>query len=35
MTDYRVDDDNVEWGETEDGTWYSREPGSDEWVPWE
>ena len=35
MTDYRVDDDNVEWGETDDGTWYSRKPGSDEWELWE
>ena len=26
--DYRVDDDNVEWGEDENGTWWYRDPGT-------
>ena len=34
MADYRVDDDGTEWGQTEDGVWYYRETGSDDWIEW-
>ena len=34
MADYRVEDDGTEWGQTEDGVWYYREAGSEEWVEW-
>ena len=34
MADYRVDDDGTEWGQTEDGVWYYRESGSDDWIEW-
>jgi len=34
MADYRVEDDGTEWGQTEDGVWYYREAGSDDWVEW-
>ena len=34
MSDYRVDDDNVEWGEDENGTWWYRDPGTTEWNEW-
>ena len=34
MADYRVDDEGTEWGQTEDGVWYYRESGSDDWIEW-
>ena len=34
MTDYRVDDDNVEWGEDQNGTWWYRDPGATDWSEW-
>ena len=34
MADYRVDDDGTEWGQTEDGVWYYRDSGSNDWVEW-
>ena len=34
MADYRVDEDGTEWGQTEDGVWYYRETGSDDWIEW-
>ena len=34
MSDYRVDEDNVEWGEVENGTWWYRDPGTTEWNEW-
>ena len=34
MSDYRVDEDNVEWGEDEDGNWWYRDPGSSDWSEW-
>ena len=34
MADYRVDEDGTEWGQTEDGVWYYRDSGSDEWIEW-
>jgi hypothetical protein len=34
MSDYRVDEDNVEWGEDDNGTWWYRDPGTTEWNEW-
>ena len=34
MADYRVEEDGTEWGQTEDGDWYYREAGADEWIEW-
>jgi hypothetical protein len=34
MADYRVDEDGTEWGQTEDGVWYYRDTGSDDWTEW-
>ena len=34
MSDYRVDEDNVEWGEDQDGNWWYRDPGSSDWSEW-
>jgi hypothetical protein len=34
MADYRVDEDGTEWGQTEDGVWYHRDTGSDDWTEW-
>ena len=34
MADYRVDEEGTEWGQTEDGVWYYRDSGSDEWIEW-
>ena len=34
MTDYRLDEEDVEWGEDENGTWWYRDPGTTEWSEW-
>ena len=34
MSDYRVDEDNVEWGEDQDGNWWYRDPGASDWSEW-
>ena len=34
MNDYRVDEDNVEWGEDQDGNWWYRDPGASDWSEW-
>jgi uncharacterized membrane protein len=34
MADYRVDEDNVEWAEDENGSWWYRDPGTTEWNEW-
>ena len=34
MMDYRVDEDNVEWGEDQDGNWWYRDPGTSDWSEW-
>ncbi len=34
MSDYRVDEDNVEWGEDQDGNWWYRDPGASDWNEW-
>ena len=34
MSDYRIDDDNVEWGEDQDGNWWYRDPGASDWSEW-
>ena len=34
MADYRVEDDGTEWGQTDEGIWYYREPGQDDWTEW-
>ena len=34
MSDYRVDEDNVEWGEDQDGNWWYRDPGTSDWNEW-
>ena len=34
MADYRVEDDGTEWAQSEDGTWYYREPGRTDWMEW-
>lgn len=35
MVDNRVDDDGTEWAQSEDETWYYREPGQSDWVEWQ
>jgi ELWxxDGT repeat protein len=35
MQDYRKDDDGVEWGEDEEGSWWRREKGAEEWTEWD
>ena len=35
MQDYRKDDGGVEWGEDEEGSWWRREKGADEWTEWD
>lgn len=32
---YRVDDDGTEWWQDDDGYWWFREPGQDDWQPFE
>ena len=34
MVDHRTDDDGTEWAQSEDETWYYREPGQSDWVEW-
>ena len=34
MADYRVEEDGTEWGQTDEGIWYYREPGQDDWTEW-
>ena len=34
MTDYRVDEDGVEWGEDDTGNWWYRDPGAKDWSEW-
>ena len=34
MVENRVDDDGTEWAQSEDETWYYREPGQNDWVEW-
>jgi len=34
MADYRVDEDDVEWAEDENGSWWYRDPGTTEWNEW-
>ncbi len=35
MQDYRIDDDNVEWGEDKEGIWWRRAKSEPEWTEWE
>ena len=35
MVDYRTDDDGTEWAQSEDETWYYREPGQSDWIQWQ
>jgi len=35
IVDQRMDDDGTEWAQSEDGTWYYREPGQSDWVQWQ
>ncbi|MGB0329045.1 MAG: hypothetical protein ACPGCU_00345, partial [Candidatus Poseidoniaceae archaeon] len=35
MVDHRTDDDGTEWAQSEDETWYYREPGQSDWVEWQ
>ncbi|MGB1572600.1 MAG: putative Ig domain-containing protein, partial [Candidatus Poseidoniaceae archaeon] len=35
MKDYRKDDDGVEWGEDEEGSWWRREKDAEEWTEWD
>ena len=35
IVDLRTDDDGTEWAQSEDETWYYREPGQSEWVEWQ
>ncbi|MGA0331615.1 MAG: DNRLRE domain-containing protein [Candidatus Poseidoniaceae archaeon] len=35
MVDHRTDDDGTEWAQSEDETWYYREPGQTDWVEWQ
>ena len=35
MVDHRVDDDGTEWAQSEDETWYYREPGQSDWNEWQ
>ena len=34
MADYRVEEDGTEWGQTDEGIWYYREPDQDDWTEW-
>ena len=35
IVDRRVDDDGTEWAQSEDETWYYREPGQSDWNEWQ
>ena len=35
MVEHRVDDDGTEWAQSEDETWYYREPGQSDWNEWQ
>ena len=35
MQDYRIDDDEVEWGEDKEGTWWRRTKSESEWSEWD
>ena len=35
MDDYRIDEDNIEWGEDKDGKWWKREPKDSDWSQWD
>ena len=35
MQDYRIDDDEVEWGEDKAGTWWRRTKNEHEWSEWD
>ena len=34
IQEHRVDDDGTEWAESEDGTWFYRQPDESEWSEW-
>jgi hypothetical protein len=34
IQEHRVDDDGTEWAESEDGTWFYRQPNESEWSEW-
>ena len=35
MQDYRIDDDEVEWGEDKEGSWWRRAKSEQEWSEWD
>ena len=35
MDDYRIDEDDIEWGEDKDGKWWKREPKDSDWSLWD
>ena len=35
IVEQRTDDDGTEWAQSEDGTWYYREPDQSDWVEWQ
>ena len=35
MDDYRIDEDDIEWGEDKDGKWWKREPEDSDWSLWD
>ena len=35
IVEQRTDDDGTDWAQSEDGTWYYREPGQSDWTEWQ
>jgi len=35
IVEHRTDDDGTEWAQSDDETWYYREPGQSDWVEWQ
>ena len=35
MQDYRIDDDEIEWGEDKEGSWWRRTKSESEWSEWD